>query len=545
MSGVSRSRSWGAVAIIAALATLVALRLLLIHYDMGRILYFEEPYRLLIATEIADGPKLPIAEYQADHYQGGSLAVGLLAAPLTALFGASFETLKLVPLLISLATVLLWCVLLWRASGPGTAALAAWLFALAPPMAQIYQVHAMGSHAESSLFTAAGFVLVQSIAAGASSLLLPFLLGMTGGLGLWFCYSAASGIAAWGLFWLLASPRGALRRGFVPLVAGGVLGLSPWLAYNWAHGFRGLDRLRELLDRSQPVITGSTETIGTRLAALIAVDLPRAMGFAETVPGVPEPQAWIYVGLLAFGVLGALVIGVASILRARRVDERWSAGEGGAGALIALAVAFHLTAYTVSSFRPDVEAGYIAYRFFYPLYPLAVAALAMTLARPRRAAFRFASAAAFALMAVLALGGTFDMFRSGEPTHQERVQSGYHVMGLLMQIKHHDRLPHAVAMLDRLEGQRREFAFFGYGWGLQFEYEKYGGWPYFVQGLALCPRAEDREAALQGASWAVRARMSSSLAQANAGFRTEFNRRLFVSLSEFSLRLNALPKPSA
>jgi len=524
---------------LAGLLALVVLRLLLVHHRLDETLYWEEPYRLTIATEILSGPRLPLVEYQADHYQGGSLAVGLLAVPLVAALGPSFETLKLVPLAFALATAALWCALLWRAVGPAAAALNAWLMALAPPFAQIYQVHAMGSHAESAFFTAAGFLLLHDLAAGrGSARARAFALGAIGGLGLWFCYTAASGIAAWGLvfLWLAWRARGLDR--LLPLALGGVAGLLPWLAYNASNGFRGLDRLSELLDPSRPVVTGSSEPLPTRLAALFAVDLPRALGFPEAVTGVPEATAWAYLGLVAASLVA---VGWAALSGLRRVDARADAQGTLVSALIALAVAFHLLVYAVSSFRPDVETGFIAYRFFAPLYPLATAAVSLAVTRVWSGKLR--PVALVAVVALLSLGGygVVTLLRETPARPPVPTSHGYRLLGLLSAIKHRDRVAHSAALLERLEGEPRALAFFGYGWALQFEYEKYGDWSEFVRGLALCRTPEDRQAAMDGAQWALGARLSSMRREANAGYRAEWNRAALVKMSEFAARVRALP----
>lgn len=532
--------------VAAGLLALALLRLVLIHANMPAILYWEEPYRLVIATEILGGPRLPLWEYQADHYQGGSLAVGLLALPLVAVAGASLETLKLVPLALTLATAILWCVLLWRAAGAAAAALFAWIMALAPPMAQIYQVHAMGSHAETALFTAAGFLLVREIAAGRRSRLLPFALGLVGGLGLWFCYTAASGIAAWGLFWLLCTPRGSLRRGAAPLAAGALLGLSPWIAYNLGQGFRGLDRLFELLDRRQEVITGTDEPLATRLQALFAVDLPRALGFPESVPGVPEAPAWIYLFLLSVSLAWLTLLAARRLRRHSPPDTAAMSGAGGLALLIVLFVALHLTFYAASTFRLDVESGFIAYRFFSPLFAPAAAAMAMAVTQPfagtARRPLRAVAAAPAVVALVLGGYGTLTLLREQPGRAETPVESGYRVLGLLSHIKYRDRVARAAEVVQQFTGKERELALFGYGWGLQFEHLKFGDWPTFVAGLSLLETPSDRELALRGARWSALQGLRSSREHGNAGFRTDYSRRIYVRQSELAARLKQLPQ---
>ena len=119
----SSRRAWGAVA-LAGIVALVLLRLVLIHASSGDVYYWEEVHRLVAARELAIGAPWPLVEYQADHYQGGSLVVAMLAAPIFAVLGPSHAHLKLVPLGFAVATAILWVVLLWRTAGPLSAGLA-------------------------------------------------------------------------------------------------------------------------------------------------------------------------------------------------------------------------------------------------------------------------------------------------------------------------------------------------------------------------------------------------------------------------------------
>jgi hypothetical protein len=516
---------------LAGLLALAALRLVLIHTSLPDVLYWEEPYRLTIARELLDGPHLPLVEYQADHYQGGSLAVGLLAVPLIAVLGPTYETLKLVPLAFTLATAVLWTVILWRASGPVAAALGAWLLALAPPLAHVYQVHAMGSHAETAFFTAAGFLLTLRIVGGARGRTLPFLLGLVAGLGIWFCYTAATGVAACGLVWLGASPRHAVRRGLAPLLAGGVLGLLPWLAYNLAHGFGGLERLGELFDPMQRELVVSTEPLATRMGALISLDLPRALGFPDATPGLPGAAAWTYYALLtaAFGA----VAWIAVRCRAR-------GPEGSLATLIVAYIVIHLLVYVTSSLRIDVENGFIAYRFFAPLFPAAAGLLALALAHLLARGRRVLAVASLAVALAAGIYGTAGLLSEHRADDLLPLETGYKVMGLLTQLKYRHDIPRAIELLSRLDGEVRNPVFFGLGWGLEYQFEKDRDWPSLVVALAACQRPDDRSAALQGIRWSVRQREIQSRAYANAGFRTDDARVVHERLAKLALRLRTL-----
>src|SRR5207247_9122745 len=59
----------------------------------------EELYRGTIAQELVTGLTMPFTEYRANNHEGGSLAIGVLAAGFFLLFGPTVFALKLAPLL--------------------------------------------------------------------------------------------------------------------------------------------------------------------------------------------------------------------------------------------------------------------------------------------------------------------------------------------------------------------------------------------------------------------------------------------------------------
>lgn len=531
MSG-ARARSVG---VGAGLAALVVLRLVLVHASMSEILNWEEPYRLIIATELLEGPQWALADYQADAYQGGSLAMGVLAVPFVAALGPSYETLKLAPLTFTVLTALAWAVLLWRWVSPTAAVVAVWLAALAPPMAEIYQVHAMGSHAESALFTVAGFALVMPLfrrdaVPGGGRLV---ALGAVAGAGFWYCYTAATGIAAWGLLWLARTPARTVRRALPALLAGAALGLAPWLAYNLQHDFHGVDRVVELFGRGAE-LAPAREPLAERAAALVGVDLVRALGFAETVPGLPEWPAWTWYALAGL-VLVALAV---ATLR----DRPWAADASApalVAALVLLAIGVHLAVYLASSFRCDVENGFIAYRFFAPLFPLVAAGVGVASARARG---RLGRAAAIAIVvAFLALGGlgTAELLRERPGRPLPVLAQADSLMGQATLLKHRDDPARGLALVAALREPRRGRVYFGFGWGLEFRYEKDGDWRRLTDALAAAD-PEQRRAVLAGIRWAVRTREAQVRRFANAGFLATHSRALHARLVDLAVRLRTL-----
>jgi hypothetical protein len=520
---------------VLGVAALALLRVLLAYASLPDVFYWEEIYRLTIAGELLAGPRWPIWDYQADHYQGGSLVVGLLATPVVALLGPAHEHLKLVPIAFATATAACWTLLLWRAAGPACGALGAWILALAPPTAQIYQVLAMGSHAETALFTVLGFLVTLEMLRGSRHRGLPFALGLVAGLGMWFCYTAASGVAACGLLWLAASPRGAVRRGLAPLAAGLLIGFSPWIAYNLAHDFSGLDRLAELFDPRKRPPAATAEALGSRLSALLGVDLPQSFGFPETRSGLPGPASWAYYALTG-GAL-ALLAGLAwRELRTRSPQALLAA-------LIGASVILHMLAYLASAFRMDIENGFIGYRFLAPLFSVVAVSLKQALTRLFADGHRRAAVTAGMATLVLGVYGSAALLRERAATEVPPVDSGYSTLGLLAQRKYRDDPAEAARLLAELDAEKRARGFFGLGLGLRFDYELDGEWEKLVNALASCPDPADRGAVFHGIRWSAWQRIKSSRQLGNSGFRREHHQQVHHRMSTLLARLPEIERP--
>ena len=136
-------------------AAFVASRLAWFAWNPESAVYWEESYRWLAAHEILTGPVQPLLDYQADHYQGGSLVMILLIVPFFLLFGESFLTFKLSALVVSTATLGALYVLgrAWFARPVGV--LAALGYLAGPPLVAYWGVVPFGSHGESVFFSVA------------------------------------------------------------------------------------------------------------------------------------------------------------------------------------------------------------------------------------------------------------------------------------------------------------------------------------------------------------------------------------------------------
>ena len=269
----------------------IVLRVTTLATSLETLSWDEELQRGTIAHELTVGLKVPLWDYRADPYSGGSLVVGLLAAPLFFVLGPRLIVLKLVPLAISLLVLGLLIALLDRYHSRRAAWLGACLFVLAPPASTQLSLLAMGYHTESIVFgvlLVLGWVRALERPDGRA----PFWLGLVAGLAFSFTYITA--LTTLGCL-LCSGPL--LRRGggSVKLAAGLVLGLAPWAAYNLTHQFDGV-RVAYVWFTPPEGAAGSFSRFALRLgwrgATLVALAVPRSYGFPAML-GVPGP-VWSY-----------------------------------------------------------------------------------------------------------------------------------------------------------------------------------------------------------------------------------------------------------
>src|SRR3989442_8599555 len=201
----------------------------------------EELYRGTIAQKLVTVLTMPFTEYRADNYARGSLVIRALAAGFFVLFGPTLFALKLAPLLVYTLALLFWYWTIQRKAGERVARFFAVLFCFSPPLLTAYSVAALGTYSESIVFSALTvFLLFKMLSEEKPSPAVPALLGLTAGVGLWFCYTYGLTLLALLGFWLWHD-KGALRRPrFAWFALGFLMGFSPWIVINVQTHFAGL-----------------------------------------------------------------------------------------------------------------------------------------------------------------------------------------------------------------------------------------------------------------------------------------------------------------
>src|SRR2546428_12821764 len=215
----------------------------------------EELYRGTIAQDLVTGLTMPFTEYRADNYAGGSLVIGALAAGFFRLFGPTLFALKLAPLLVFALALVFWYWTIQRYASERVAGYFAMLFCFSPPVFTAYSVTAMGFHSESIVFSALTvFLLFKMLSVGAGgasagpppaledkpSLAYPALLGLTAGVGLWFCYIYGLTLLAMLGFWFWHDKGRFWRPRMLWFTLGFLVGFAPWILMNVQTHFAGL-----------------------------------------------------------------------------------------------------------------------------------------------------------------------------------------------------------------------------------------------------------------------------------------------------------------
>ena len=435
--------------VATTVAAVVGVRLAVVLTGSHLVSHSEELYRGTIARELLEGLHAPLWSYQADHYSGGSLVVGLLAAPAIALFGPRLFALKLVAIAFAAATAAVAVQFLARRYGVRAALAGAALFVMPPPGLVQLQSLAKGFHTESPLFTLASLSALFAFVYDGRRRRWLFAAAFAGGLGVSFTPIAALGLVGVVVTWLVVErgrPRGADALSFV---LGVVLGAAPAVAYAAAHGLApGAPSLAEVWSAWPEPLGIRLAKIPARVAKLVVVALPLSAGFPDVgrVPGV---------GLSA--LYAVLALGVAATLLAR---EAWRGKRREPAALLlTIPAAVFVAIYACTPVAIPSGTSAWASRHLAPLQILGLLLVAVAVARVRR------GVAILAALTLLGAVGHAKLLASEPPglAWQERADSYYH-LGMLWTMREGRTVASLDAVqprLERLGVERRTAAYRG------------------------------------------------------------------------------------
>ena len=394
------------------------------HPRTGEALEFhpEEISRASIALEVREGPLLPVRDYQWTHTFGGSLVVGLAAIPFFEVFGVSVFSLKLAPLCFELLVVALGFLLYDRLFGPRAAWIGGLLLAVSSPGQALLATIAWGTHASTNAFVMGGFLCyvlsLERSADGAVARVRPgwrFAFGLLSGFALWFGSSYLVALLAVLICELVRDRREFLRVSSGALLAGLLIGLTPWLRYNSFHDYAGLavDSGIDLLDMA---LVPRLARVPERFVEFSTTAFPAGLWHRDVgfVPGallavVATASAFVMAALGAWRLRGS----VACIPRAffalgpQRCDPALVLLLHPALFLLGLMLSDHWSSLNAQQLTP--------YFFFSPLFPglfgLAAAGVDGWWDRASRPALRWAGGVVVALFLATGVVGQLGLVR--------------------------------------------------------------------------------------------------------------------------------------
>lgn len=482
-----------------------------LHDLPGSAFYWEETYRWVAMQEIASGPVRPLLDYQADHYQGGSLVTILLAVVLSPLTGTGLATLKVGALVFSSLSLLSLFALVRSFFGWTAGMIAGLLYVAGPPLVAFWGVCLIGSHSEAVLASLWLVYVTLSLASGRWRGAPAYLLaGVLAALGIWFTPTAAIGVAACGLTWLLLRGLPGLRP-FALLVAGFLVGCAPWLIYNASHDWAGLTRVVEVFGARSSSDALRSQNLWQR-AADLALVVP-SVGLLDPA-GVLAGSAWrpvVFAGAGASAALGLLA-------GARRIGQVLPSlrRPGLLPDPARLEIVFWLypvifaAIYLASRFTLEFDPRPVGFRLMVSSAVFAMPPLAISAARGLEAsgARRLLAAIGTAVL-LLSLGSataTLAAFYVANGTPLRRLQ-GYQVQGRLAERKHPGSVLDAVREIHPIRrADDRDFALQGLGWGMLESYEQNGTPEELQAALARLPESE-LDQVRTGLLWAAHARL--------------------------------------
>ncbi len=278
----------------------LSLRLTYLTTSIESTSWNEELYRGSIAREFLEGPHLKFWDYPADHYDGGSLWMGLLTVPIFAIFGASLFTLKLVPLLLAVLTLFLSLIVIQKIAGNSASLYACSLWALAPPTCIKLSLVNIGSHPESPLFLV---WILLALSLNLKNNPKPNYFLYTGfAWGLAYSFSPINLIAI-----VAASLTLVFYRTRIPLrfFLGLLLGLIPWLIYNVHHNWCGLKFLSDSFLPTSPIhIQTALFSLIKKLGIILICMVPSSAGFQSMLRWSPQHLSMIYFLIIYFLTVG-------------------------------------------------------------------------------------------------------------------------------------------------------------------------------------------------------------------------------------------------
>jgi hypothetical protein len=265
----------------------------------------------LLPHDLVHGLMAPPTAYLPELHQGCALLWGAVCAPVLAVAGPTFGSLRTCSLLWQTLLVLAFVALAWRTAGRWGAAAVGALLAFAPPMLVRSSTLGLPDHIDAAALLAVGLLaaLRATDEQVARRPAWAALSGLAVGLAVFFLFDALfAGLAVLAALAWWARRQGRTRRLGAAAAAGFAVGLAPFaLGLGYWRTPGGARVFERLLGGGEGAGAGLVERTGT----LLAEHLPGSAGFVDPTPvlGLLVPSraaAWGYLAVvLALGLAAA------------------------------------------------------------------------------------------------------------------------------------------------------------------------------------------------------------------------------------------------
>jgi len=517
ISGLDLSDAW---ILLLLVSLFVVSRLIWLWLNPFSASYFEESYRWVTAHELLNKPALTFLDYQADHYQGGSLVMILLDGFYFLLFGESITSLKLAAVTFSVGIIVMLYLIGSMFFGRLVGVIAALCYLTGPPLAAFWGLVVIGSHGESIFLSLLQIFLYLGILSGkwrSSSGL--WLFGFVSGFGIWFCYTTGLSLLACGLCFLVL--KGLPKRNELLWIAlGFLMGVSPWFIYNFQYDFAGIGRIMEIFGYGKPPDNWLPVSRLDKIISFFTRDFPIGvvMPYGFLMPGIMNRLLVVMFSLL-FGVSFILsVFRVAGLFRKSIIDRLEKAAvfeictRQREMVFVAYAIIFILV-YSLSSFILSRAVEPVTYRLFIPLSVILLMPLAVSFVYVLKKNNKLLKGMAWiglVLFLSTSAAGTVALATRAPNDNQFVSQDnrGYVHMGYLLHTKYKNNLEKAFAIANQyaVVPEKKNSILRGIGWGLQNQYEMNGELNEFFKTVRGIPPS-DQLYVLQGIDFFSRARL--------------------------------------
>lgn len=384
-------------ALLILVLVFLTLRLAVLFSYLDKLYEEEELYRGTVAREIIRGPLIPLWEYldyQVEYFPGGTLVVGILAAPFFMLFGQTYISLKLVGLLFALGTFIVWFLFLDKFFNRRAAIISSLFFIFCPPFYTKMSLITWGAHPEANLFTVLSLFIFYRIFfhanTGGKSIDF-FWLGLCAGFAFWFVQTYLLTFAFMLLCWFALDRGFLLKKTFYIFAGGCLLGFSPGIFYElfYKRGIFGINGSNTFLEFAFCDIGSFLP----RVSSFLSNDLPNSFLFSSGAGN----YLYYFLFLSAFSFLSwlnrkSLSIFLGRILYPVSLKEiKLLPGSISKESLFLVYPALFVLIYGLSSYTLDPEhwRDYIGYRYVIPLIPFILVICAIFLERIYQKRFVF------------------------------------------------------------------------------------------------------------------------------------------------------------